>query len=363
VQRAPAPGRVFIGPSFQLSKPLLIRSNRAYEDAAFWHIVHEWEDDLARLTGGRIETASADSGSLRKMLRRRGWNTLGRLKPRVVPRTLNTLVHPLAACQGNFGFCMNAAELEENLRLPSAIAMVIDFWGHTSLDHFENQFWNCSCIGISNLDAYLRLRGKTRLPVAHWPVVLPSATASRLRKIRRPWNERSVDILFAGRQNPVFKSWLFDGDMDISDINIVWQERLNGKNVYRSNQTPELIPTTPRDVYLELLANSKIALYSTPGIDGGEHRTGGANPITPRYLELLAAGCQIISRYSDSSDADYFKVNHFTHRVFNFREFRDKVKSLLENQQCNQAGPVSEFLELNAFQASHPAVQYIRSVI
>ncbi len=48
--------------------------------------------------------------------------------------------------------------------------------------------------------------------------------------------------------------------------------------------------------YINLLRASKISFYSTPGIDGGEKRTGGFNPVTPRYLELLSAQCQLLGK-------------------------------------------------------------------
>ena len=50
-----------------------------------------------------------------------------------------------------------------------------------------------------------------------------------------------------------------------------------------------------RDGYLDSMKKSRIALYATPGIDGGEKRTNGFSQVTPRFLEMVASGCNIIA--------------------------------------------------------------------
>lgn len=75
-----------------------------------------------------------------------------------------------------------------------------------------------------------------------------------------------------------------------------------------------------REKYMGLMRKSRCALYSTPGVDEGK-RTNGFNQITPRFLEFVSAGCHVISRYANNSDADFYEMEKFSMRADTYEDF------------------------------------------
>jgi len=86
------------------------------------------------------------------------------------------------------------------------------------------------------------------------------------------------------------------------------EERPGGDGAlnYISNKRGKIEGLEGRASYVGLLQSAKVAFYATPGIDGGEARTGGFNPVTPRLFEILAAGCHVVARYPDNDDTRFY---------------------------------------------------------
>ena len=80
-----------------------------------------------------------------------------------------------------------------------------------------------------------------------------------------------------------------------------------------------------RDGYLDSMKKSRIALYATPGIDGGEKRTNGFSQVTPRFLEMVASGCNIIARYKTNADTDYYELEKFCQSINTYEEFEKEM--------------------------------------
>ena len=87
--------------------------------------------------------------------------------------------------------------------------------------------------------------------------------------------EKKYDVILIGRQNPVLKDFLDQYKKTHPDLTIF---------------IPSKQELASRDGYLDSMKKSRIALYATPGIDGGEKRTNGFSQVTPRFLEMVASG-------------------------------------------------------------------------
>jgi hypothetical protein len=72
---------------------------------------------------------------------------------------------------------------------------------------------------------------------------------------------------------------------------------------------------------MNLLRSSKISFYSTPGIDGGEIRTGGFNPVTPRYLELLSAQCLLLGKYPANEETNFYELEKVCPNIISYNHF------------------------------------------
>jgi hypothetical protein len=84
---------------------------------------------------------------------------------------------------------------------------------------------------------------------------------------------------------------------------------------------------------LLILKLCRIGFYSTPGIDGGEVRTGGFNPVTPRFLELLSAACRIIARYADNEDTRFYDMKSIVTHTDTYEDFENAMNKHLNEKE------------------------------
>ena len=91
------------------------------------------------------------------------------------------------------------------------------------------------------------------------------------------------------------------------------------------NQKGEMVfSNATRDNYFKAMKMSKVMLYSTPGIDGGEEKTRGLSQVTPRFLEAVSSGCHVLSRYKENSDTDFFDLNRITPHISSYEQFESE---------------------------------------
>lgn len=77
------------------------------------------------------------------------------------------------------------------------------------------------------------------------------------------------------------------------------------------------------------MRQARCALYSTPGIDGGEARTNGYNQVTPRFLEEIACGCNVICRYKPNSDTEYYEMEKYWKNIETYEDFSIEFEKAL----------------------------------
>lgn len=134
--------------------------------------------------------------------------------------------------------------------------------------------------------------------------------------------EKKYDVILIGRQNPVLKDFLDQYKKTHPDLTIF---------------IPSKQELASRDGYLDSMKKSRIALYATPGIDGGEKRTNGFSQVTPRFLEMVASGCNIIARYKTNADTDYYELEKFCQSINTYEEFEKEM------DKCRIKGPDMTF--------------------
>ena len=54
--------------------------------------------------------------------------------------------------------------------------------------------------------------------------------------------------------------------------------------------------------------------------------------VTPRFLELLAAGCHVICRYQKNSDTDFYELEKFSKSVDSYTEFENQLDLALSRE-------------------------------
>ena len=292
-------------------------------DEPSWQLIHEWEDELAALGQLPIRDSRAP--------RRLHENVLARNLVRIpgafpVVKLFDAM---MARPSKSLYFAMSPRRKSSFSARANIIPIIVDFWKTVDLGAFYRTYGNCPLVLITSLEAFNYLKNSAcPLNLRHFPLSLPdkyraSADAKLVKK---------YDILLAGRSNPVLLDFLQRYEREHPHVEYVYQSVRDGVHCYVSNKTGVLGAFNDRASYIDLLKASRVGFYSTPGIDGGEKRTGGFNPVTPRLFELLAAECHVIARYPDNDDTRFFELQELCPSVDSYEAFTAALGAALDSR-------------------------------
>ncbi len=313
-----------------------ILSTRSYLKAPLYHLIYEWEDNLAAALKVPVLNAlppfrrALINGFSRKLLRAAG--------PRVLA-TASNLAETANIFRPSNGYYLVyelGANTEPNFSTsPKAIPAFIDLWKHTDWPAFEKLYKACPLVLISSLETleYLKSIGCS-LNLAHFPLSLSDEHRAAPGTVYK----KKYDILLAGkldvRTSQILRDYLQTFAQKYPKVEYLYQQEINGEFHYVSNQRGPIGKFQSRESYIELLQSSKISFYSTPGLDGGEKRTGGFNPVTPRYLELLNAQCLLLGRYPDNEETRFYELPRVCPNITSYEQFEQVVLGYLAQERA-----------------------------
>ncbi|MBW4890081.1 hypothetical protein KXQ82_10155 [Mucilaginibacter sp. HMF5004] len=201
------------------------------------------------------------------------------------------------------------------------------------LDVFANnidlvpQYFKNKLIFVTNIEVLDHFKGKA---IAQRMRYIPLSISDKYFNANVP--VKKIDVLQMGRQNPVLHEWMLKVTNKYPEIEYVYAKNENGINVYFSTTKGILNEKTgSREEFMAFLGSAKVSLLSAPGIDGGDQiRTGGFNPVTPRFYESAVNYCYMIGRYPDAPDFELNKISSVCERPENYDEFEKAVLSMLK---------------------------------
>lgn len=206
------------------------------------------------------------------------------------------------------------------------IPIIIDFFADKEqyID-FVKAYKNNRMVIVTSKEVYDYLINKT-LPfdIEFFPLSLPD-----YYKIEEKY-EKKYDVIIAGRLNPLLEGYMVEYEKKYKDISVLRRKYENGHFKYYISSTGEVVCNgDTRDEYTKLLRESKVAFYSTPGMDGTRTDANGWNQVTPRFLEEVSAQCHIIARYPQNSDTDWYKMDKICHSIQSYNDFEDTMNKYL----------------------------------
>lgn len=321
-----------------------ILSKRASNDKVYSDLIYEWEDDYAKTLKARIVSygkyfthfQNFFFRSLKKMHLESFAQKIDKFLSGKRNKTLVFTLYPLT----EFSLFTSS----------NKIPFIIDFDYGVDLDTFYRVYRNCSLVIISSRVAYEYLISKgCPLNIKH----VPLSIKSDMKVKRVETNERKYDI-FIARQNPVLMEYLKQYEQKHPDVHYIIRKWEDGKmysgNAYYSNKEGRLGEFSDRNAYFELLANSKVAFYSTTGSDMQNSRF--MNHVTPALLEYLTAGCQIMIRWYDTPDSDFFNLSQYFVNATTYEIFENKLDEYLSTED-NPFDKCDEFLRKYGFESQY----------
>jgi hypothetical protein len=194
------------------------------------------------------------------------------------------------------------------------------------IDNVPIYFKKSKLLFVTNYEVYERLMNtslKGRL------VYLPLSVSDKYFNMAFP--TKDIDVLQMGRQNEVLHSWMLKITATHPEVEYVYSKLKDGELHYYSTQKDWMGPVETRTDFMSFLSRAKISLLSSPGIDGGEVRTGGFNPVTPRFFESAVNYCYMAGRYPiTGADFKYCNVAKVCQHYDNFDQFSDYILTMLK---------------------------------
>lgn len=128
---------------------------------------------------------------------------------------------------------------------------------------------------------------------------------------------KKYDLIMMGRHSPVLVEYAMRYAKRHPEFTYVYQKQEGGQRCNYDQNDNKLCTVNTRQEYMDFMKTSRVALYSTPSMDGGEKRAKGYNQVTPKFLEYLACGCHVIARYPKNPDTDYYNLDNIVLRNVN----------------------------------------------
>lgn len=295
-----------------------IYSTRNSNAEVYSHLIYEWEDDYAKL----LKIPIYSFGYLKDKILRYFFKVCQKFKLGGLIQKIESIRKPKSF---SLIFELYPRDYFSFQVFSNKIPHIIDFDYNVDLERFYKVYKNCKLILISNLEAYNLLKvNNCPLNIVHLPLSLSDNHKLNVRSVK----DKEIDLIVV-RSNKVFKDFLEKFAKENPDFEYVerrWEDgRLYKSNVYYSNKRGVLGEYSGRDSYLDLLKNSKVALYSTPGFDDNSERF--MNHVTPSLFEFIVSGCRIIARYPNNSETDFFDLQKISPSVTSYEDF-EKMLSL-----------------------------------
>ncbi|MCI5116481.1 MAG: hypothetical protein D3913_00670 [Candidatus Electrothrix sp. LOE1_4_5] len=297
-----------------------IITDRHYQKWPSWDIVYEWEDELSVSLDIPIANSPTKDNPLYRIFLLLN-NKIFKGKINNLSRK-NYRIDPIYSIY----FEMHPKDYKNFSNSKWTIPIIIDFWKKSNIELFLRLYFNCPYLLITSLEALTFLQeNQSNNKLVHFPISLPSIYKLESTQVV----EKKYDIILPGRINRILFEYLKQYEKDHPDIEYLYQVQKDGELFYRSNKNRLIGKFHSRKKYMNLIQSAKIAFYATPGIDGGEKRTNGFNPVTPRFLELLSAGCHIVARYPKNADTDFFQLETICPSITSYDKFKERMNIVL----------------------------------
>lgn len=202
------------------------------------------------------------------------------------------------------------------------IPCLIDYFLNEEMyPNFINAYRKNPLVLVSNREVYEYLiEKKCPIKVAHFPLSL--SDEYKTDEIY----EKQYDLILAGRVNPLLQEYVDRYEKENPELKIVRRKYVDGHFSYYLSSTGEEVSIgDTRCEYTDLLRKSKIALYTTPGMDGTRTDANGWNQVTPRFLEQVSAQCHIIARYPDNADTRWYEMDRICKNTESYEAFEEMM--------------------------------------
>lgn len=313
-----------------------IYSKRKSNDKVYSNLIYEWENDFSKILNVPIYSYTANHERILNLI----FRILTKLR-------INGLIQRIEKNRKIKKFILTyhlyPKEVFSHNLFSNKIPYIIDFDYKVDINLFNNIYSNCKLILISNLVAfnYLKEHG-CKLNIQHLPLGISDNYILNNKKQK----DKTYDAIIT-RSNKVLLNFIKQYAKENDNFEYIerrWiDNKMYSKNVYFSNKNGQIGEFSGRNEYLNLLKNSKVALYSTPGIDDDKIRF--MNHVTPSLFEFISSGCRIISRYPTNEETKYFNLLDVSPNVETYDDFKRLLDKYLKDTSMSYLDKYEKYLK------------------
>jgi len=210
------------------------------------------------------------------------------------------------------------------------------------IDKVPVYFKKSKILFLTNLEVFEYLKHSE---IGHKIVYLPLSISDKYYTGQMP--TKDIDVLQMGRQNPVLHEWMLALVKKFPAIEYVYSVMKDNVHTYFSTTKGWIGPAENRQEFMKLLSRAKVSLLSSPGVDGGQVRTGGLNPVTPRFFESAVSYCYMAGRYAtEGADFKYCKVADVCPHFDDYETFERTIPEMV-NTPFRQKDRYNKFIDLH----------------
>lgn len=277
-------------------------------------IIYEWEDLIAK----ELNVPVVHYPSIYRMTNKLGIHT--------------PFVGPL---KDTFRFVINGRDYDEPMNNKHVIPCIIDFFEQKNkLQEFYSKHSRNKIVLFSSPFDYEYLK-ENNCPLK---IGLFAYSISDKYIFSKEKQDKKYDIVLTGRQDPLLYYFFTEyikrhpavtyvkrGQGLENDTKKTREYFLNGKECLGTVET--------RDDFMKLQAQGRVTLYGVQGyLDG---YTKGFYHMTPHFLEIIACGCHVLSRYpmgKEGVDAQYYEFEKFSPSIEKYEEFEAAMDKALSTE-------------------------------
>lgn len=299
----------------------------------FRDVVYEWEEECTKYFGVPVRKVMAQSKlpekktlatKLKRTLRKTAQKILIVIPPlhrklfdlRRPPLTQNINM-PLSLC-----FVMNVGETPAYTG-SNCLPIFLDIWSDWEINEAARLTRDFKLFYLTSRDAYNRMKALHPSSNVRY---MPLSIADKYHSENfTAYRDKIIDVIQAGRQNPVLHEYMMRYTREHRDIEYVYRE----KGVYVSTAGSRTWLANTRSDYMGLLAASRVSLTGCSGVDNAREDTYGICTVTPRFYEAAVSGCALISRYPDNEEFRELNAARYFPSVTSYEHFTECLERAL----------------------------------
>ena len=310
-----------------------IISEREYNNAAYWHVVHEWEDVFSEYF--ELTCISNKLIIFKRKLKDYCHNRRPNLFNKIF---INSKSFKFNGKAIKLGFVMNAKSYKLYTQ-KNFIPIFLDFTC-SEIDKIVDATKSLPFFYVTCYALYEEILNRKCDNVRY----IPLSISDKYYSAEIP--EKRVDVIQFGRKNEVLHNFMLEYCSKHPEVEYVYQSD-GVKLTYVSTQRGDLGSVETRKEHLQFMSECKVSLVSSPAVDGTRSFGEGIDFISPRFYESAVNYCYMLGRYTENEEANILQVSSVCENVKSYEQFESCLDAYLGVEEFSKKQEFNDFLKKN----------------